>query len=97
MREFNKRQALRFPVEVHRRKRVLIEQRTIRALVWIVSLLFAWPLIVANKYTDSQRYRQAEYIEIVDVSIWLFALLLEIAWVVWIFATLAMLFSTNGT
>jgi len=86
MRRFNQRHALRFPTEVHRSKPVLVEQRIIRALVWIIVLLFAWPLIVADKYTDSRRYREAEYIELVDGGIWMGAFVLLLAWVLLVFA-----------
>ena len=96
MREFNKRQALRFPVEVHRRKRVLIEQHVIRALVWIVGLLLAWPVIVVDKYVDSTRYNEAEYIESVDAGIWILAIFLQVAWLTGLLLILMRL-TTSGT
>lgn len=94
----NRRHALRFPVETRRRPRVLIEQHVIRVLMRLASLLFAWPLMVADIYTDSQRYREAEYIEVVDVGIWMGAFILQVAWILLgLFAIVFTLSSSNGT
>ena len=92
-RRMNRRNYMRFSVEAGRIEPVLIEQRIIRALVWIIALMFAWPLMAANRYTDSQRYRQAKYIEVVDIGIWMGAFFLELAWVIAVFATIITLSS----
>ena len=96
MSEFNKRQALRFPVEVHRRERILIEQHVMRVLIWIVGLLLAWPMIATDKYVCSTRYKQAKYIESVDGGIWIGALALQIAWIVGLLLIIMRL-TTSGT
>ena len=96
MRRFNGRHALRFPVEVHRRKRVLIEQHVIRVLVWIVGLLLFWPMIAADKYVCSARYNEARYIESVDGGIWIGAIFFQIAWITgWLL--ILMRLTTSGT
>lgn len=92
----NQRHALRFPVEVHRRRRVLIEQRIICVLVWIVGLLLAWPMIVTDKYVDSTRYNEAEYIESVDAGIWILAIFLQVAWITGLLL-ITMRLTTNGS
>ena len=97
MKEFNQRHAIRFPVEAHRRSPVLIEQRIIRVIAWIVFLFIGWPVILADKYTGSTRYLEARHIEEVDFAIWFFALAGELVWVLTIFTTAWILFGANGT
>jgi len=91
----NRRHGTRFPVEVGRKEHILIEQRVIRVLVWIAGLLVAWPMITANKYVCSTRYKQAKYIESVDMGIWALAIFLQVAWVT-VFLLIAMRLSTGG-
>jgi hypothetical protein len=95
VRRLNRRHALRFPVETHKRERVLIEQRVMRVLVWIVGLLAVWPMIAADKYVSSARYNQAKYIESVDAGIWIGAIALQVAWLTsWLL--ILMRLSTGG-
>ncbi len=91
----NRRQAIRFPTVVEKRRGVLIEQHVMRALVWIVGWLFAWPMIAADKYVSSTRYNQARYIESVDAGIWALAIFLQVAWLA-VFLIIAMRLSTGG-
>jgi hypothetical protein len=83
-------------VETSERESILIEQRAILILTWGFGLLLGWPLLAADFYTGSQRYRRSKYIEAVDIGIWMFSSVVQLVWIVSILVGIISLFTQNG-